>query len=46
MPEPFDFAQGLRGKKVLNVWRRAKILGIDLDKITLLFHLKMSGQLI
>lgn len=34
------------GHKVLNIWRRAKILGIDLDKITLLFHLKMSGQLI
>ncbi len=34
------------GRKVLKVWRRAKILGIDLDKITLLFHLKMTGQLI
>ncbi len=34
------------GQKVLKVWRRAKILGIDLDKITLLFHLKMSGQLV
>lgn len=33
-------------QKVLNIWRRAKILGIDLDKITLLFHLKMSGQLV
>lgn len=35
------------GKKVLKVWRRAKVLGIDLsgDK-TLLFHLKMSGQLV
>ena len=44
--QPFDYAQGLRGRKVLKVWRRAKILGIDLDKITLLFHLKMSGQLI
>ncbi|MBI2599620.1 bifunctional DNA-formamidopyrimidine glycosylase/DNA-(apurinic or apyrimidinic site) lyase [Candidatus Daviesbacteria bacterium] len=35
------------GQKVLNVWRRAKILGINLDgNTTLLFHLKMSGQLI
>ncbi len=33
-------------QKVLNIWRRAKILGIELDKNTLLFHLKMSGQLI
>src|SRR5205814_893441 len=35
-------------KKVVNVWRRAKMLGIDLDreKTILLFHLKMSGQLI
>lgn len=35
-----------QGQKVLKVWRRAKILGVDLDKITLLFHMKMSGQLI
>ncbi len=36
----------VEGQKVLRVWRRAKILGIDLDKITLLTHLKMSGQLV
>ncbi len=35
-----------QGKKVLNIWRKAKILGIDLDGVTLLFHLKMTGQLI
>lgn len=34
------------GKKVLKIWRKAKILGIDLDNISLLFHLKMTGQLI
>lgn len=35
------------GKKVLNIWRRAKVLGIDLTgNLSLLFHLKMSGQLI
>lgn len=45
--KPFDFAQGLRGRKVLNIWRRAKILGMDLSgDMTLLFHLKMSGQLV
>jgi formamidopyrimidine-DNA glycosylase len=66
----------IRGKIVLKIWRRAKVLGIDLDdqlsvlglsateklktgkpnsenrqqrtdnRLTLLFHLKMSGQLI
>ncbi|EKD85177.1 MAG: formamidopyrimidine-DNA glycosylase [uncultured bacterium] len=59
-----------QGKNVLKIWRRAKLLGIDLvgekllairrsliakskkltanseQQITLLFHLKMSGQLI
>src|SRR3989344_7830374 len=36
-----------QGQKVLKVWRRAKILGLELTgDITLLFHLKMSGQLI
>ncbi len=45
-PERSRRAQGLRGRKVLKVWRRAKILGMDLDKITLLIHLKMSGQLV
>lgn len=35
------------GKKVFNIWRKAKILGIDLDSDkTLLIHLKMTGQLI
>lgn len=40
-------ASEIEGKKVIKVWRRAKILGIDLqgDK-TILFHLKMTGQLI
>lgn len=34
-------------KKVKMVWRRAKMLGIDLSgNTTLLFHLKMTGQLI
>ncbi len=34
-------------KKILDVWRRAKFLGIDLvGGITLLIHLKMTGQLI
>lgn len=36
----------VRGQKVLKIWRKAKFLGLDLDNITLLFHLKMTGQLI
>ncbi len=53
--QPFDSfddtqdksAQSLRGKKILSVFRRAKILGINLENnLTLLIHLKMSGQLI
>lgn len=35
------------GKVVISVWRRAKVLGIDLeDNLSLMFHLKMSGQII
>ncbi|MBI2018141.1 bifunctional DNA-formamidopyrimidine glycosylase/DNA-(apurinic or apyrimidinic site) lyase [Candidatus Daviesbacteria bacterium] len=43
----------VQGKKVFNVWRKAKYLGIDLGgisdidyRISLLFHLKMTGQLV
>lgn len=39
----------VEGKKIVNIWRRAKLLGIDLAEgtgYTLLFHLKMSGQLV
>lgn len=39
--------KNVEGKKVLKVWRKAKVLGVDLsDDQTLLFHLKMTGQLI
>ncbi len=34
------------GQKVLNIWRKAKYLGLDLGKASLLFHLKMTGQII
>lgn len=34
-------------KKIINVWRKGKGLGIDFENgQTLLFHLKMSGQII
>lgn len=35
------------GQNVLNVWRKAKVLGINLTgNYSLIFHLKMSGQII
>lgn len=57
-PKSVQFKPGLiEGRQVLGVWRRAKMLGIDLggdthvDKLatavaSLVFHLKMTGQLI
>ncbi len=39
--------QALIGQKIINVWRRAKVLGLDTDKgVSVLFHLKMTGQII
>ncbi|MBI1919202.1 bifunctional DNA-formamidopyrimidine glycosylase/DNA-(apurinic or apyrimidinic site) lyase [Candidatus Microgenomates bacterium] len=39
--------QQIISKQVVKVWRRAKMLGIELSgKMTLLFHLKMTGQVI
>jgi len=45
--KPFDFKKIITDKKILNLERRAKMLIINLsDKISLLIHLKMTGQLI
>lgn len=45
--KPFDSAQGLRGRKVLEIWRKAKMLGVNLSgDLSIVFHLKMTGQLI
>lgn len=42
-----EFAQTLRGQKISNVSRRAKMIIIDLaGKYSILVHLKMTGQLI
>lgn len=42
-----DFAQTLRGQKITDVKRRAKMIIIDLaGKFAVLVHLKMTGQLI
>ena len=45
---PVDhFCRRVKGKKILRVWRRAKILGLDLaGGLSLLFHFKMTGQLV
>lgn len=47
---PGSFAaasEKLGGQTVLKIWRKAKVLGVDLSgNLTLLFHLKMSGQLV
>lgn len=34
------------GKKIDRLWRRAKMLAVDIDKLVLLIHLKMTGQII
>lgn len=40
-------AEKLQGKKVLNIFRKAKMLGINLaGDVSIVFHLKMTGQLI
>lgn len=36
----------VKGAKIIRLWRRGKVLGIELDSVTLLMHLKMSGQLV
>lgn len=36
-----------KGKKITKIWRKAKVLGIEIENTyVLLIHLKMSGQLI
>ena len=45
-PFPPRFAERLKGRKVLRVWRRAKYLLADLDSgETLVIHLGMSGRM-
>jgi len=34
------------GQKIVKLWRRAKILAVDINGLTLLIHLKMTGQII
>lgn len=40
-------SKAVLGSKIIKIWRRAKVLGMDLDNgFSLLVHLKMSGQLV
>ncbi len=40
-------SEAVLNQKIVNVWRKGKGLGIDLENDqTLLFHLKMSGQIV
>ncbi len=42
---PARYQTGITGKTVTNVWRRGKLLILDLDeKLHLVFHLKMTGR--
>ncbi len=44
-PFPRDFVQRLTGRRILNVYRRAKYLLLDLDTgETLIMHMGMSGR--
>jgi formamidopyrimidine-DNA glycosylase len=45
-PDPADFAPRLRGQVIQNIWRRGKFLVMSLSIDTLLFHLRMSGDML
>lgn len=44
-PSVARFKEQIRGQQILNVSRRAKFLVLGLSPLTLLFHLRMSGDL-
>lgn len=44
-PDPLQFIQGLQQREIVNLSRRGKFLLINLDHGTLIFHLRMSGDL-
>ena len=44
-PDPLKFIQELKGREVIDLSRRGKFLLINLDHGTLIFHLRMSGDL-
>jgi len=44
-PTALEFAELVRGQTVRAIGRRGKFLVLDLDRHTLLIHLRMSGDL-
>jgi len=44
-PDPHQFAQELLRREIIDLSRRGKFLLINLDRGTLIFHLRMSGDL-
>ncbi len=44
-PDTLQFIQGLQQREIVNLNRRGKFLLINLDHGTLIFHLRMSGDL-
>ena len=44
-PDPLQFIQELKGCEIIELSRRGKFLLINLDHGTLIFHLRMSGDL-
>ena len=44
-PDPLQFIQGLQQREIVSLSRRGKFLLINLDHGTLIFHLRMSGDL-
>jgi formamidopyrimidine-DNA glycosylase len=44
-PDPLQFIQGLQQREIISLNRRGKFLLINLDHGTLIFHLRMSGDL-
>ena len=45
-PTPDEFCDRVRGQTIRNAGRRGKFLLLELDRDTLLFHLRMSGDLL
>lgn len=45
-PSAAAFLRRIRGQRVRTIGRRAKLVRIDLDRDTLLIHLRMSGDLL
>jgi formamidopyrimidine-DNA glycosylase len=44
-PEPAQLSRMLKGRTIVNIRRRGKFLVIELDGLSLLIHLRMSGDL-